>query len=417
MKRLLCFLTALALCLSLWGCGLMPELPLPTSEEPEPSTAPGTAAPTGATEETRPTETEPPTRTEPSTETQPPETEVQLRWEDVYALLLSNLSSSIPMLYNEYYLYDLDGDNSPELFVKQGTCEADTMIELYTMAPAGAERIATLGGSHSMLCGLSGQNACLLATGHQGHESITKLSLRNGQLQQELIYEAYGEEYHQFTGLPGYALSQREGLRWNGNPTDQNQDVLDNHKTRLPYLLRIPFADQSVFSGPSYDERFVQTVEFAGTYTIVEEQYDWEGNLWGKLKSGAGWVDLTDIQYRIDLAAPISANYADRPLLESGAYDYACLDSSEYSFSVAFRAYETLYDVRFYVANLAMDDLYSREVFYLERLSADRPLVAELALPMDLSAYTICFTDSYGYSHTFILTDNGRNNALVFYEY
>ena len=67
------------------------------------------------------------------------------------------------------------------------------------------------------------------------------------------------------------------------------------------------------------------------------------------------------------------------------------LDSSEYSFSVAFRAYETLYDVRFYVANLAMDDLYSREVFYLERLSADRPLVAELALPMDLSAYTICF--------------------------
>ncbi len=183
------------------------------------------------------------------------------------------------------------------------------------------------------------------------------------------------------------------------------------------YLLEIPFADQSIFSGPSYDDSFVQTVELAGVYTIVEECWDSEGNRWGCLKSGVGWVDLTDIAYRIDADLPVSANYADSHLLDSGKYHYVCADSSEYGFSVAFRAYEKLYDVRLCTVDFGQDVPEYHEVFYLELLQPDRPLVADIALPGDMSAYALRFTDSNGELCTYILTGSGRNNALVFYEY
>lgn len=418
MKRRLCFILVLILCLNLWACSFLPgstEEPS-ASQETESTLALGTEAPTAATdpmESTQSPKTEPPTET--TTEPVPAETEAQFRWEDAYALLLSNLRAAATAPYIEYSLYDIDGNGSPEIFVKQGGSEADFMYSVYTMTPAGAELMDTLGGGHSYLCGLSGQNACLLVYGHQGHEQILELTLVNGQLIQEVIYEAYGEEYHNLTGLPVYDVS--EAPRWDGNPYDDNQSVLDNHSVRFPYYLQVPFADQSVFSGPSYDNSFVQTVEFAGTYTIVEERYDDEGNLWGRLKSGAGWINLTDLQYRIDNYAPISANYADQPLLESGNYHYTALDGAEYGFSVAFRTYETLREVRIYVANLAMDNPWEQEVYYLPELTTDMPLVVDLSFPGDMSAYTISLIDENGNYWDFILTSNGRNNALVFYEH
>lgn len=413
MKQSICFLLAFALCLGQWGCAAFPYGNMLT----EPSTEPAdistqTAAPTetiAPAESTAPTEPGQPSQ-RPSVPDRPV---VRLDWADVYGLLLSNLATMNPGYYGEYCLYDIDGDELPELFVKLGTCEADYQFSVYTMTEAGADLIGTLGGSHASIAGLSGENACLLASGHQGYEQISRLTVENGHLLQELIYEAFSQEYHDLVFLPTYALKQTEGLSWNGNPPDSNRAVLDNFIGRFPYLLEIPFADQSIFSGPSYDYSFVQTVEFAGIYTIMEEQMDGEGNLWGRLKSGVGWVDLTEIQYRIDFYAPISANYADGPLLSSGDYRYCCLDSSEYSFTVAFRAYETLYDIQIH----AVSDEPSEALYSLDQLTPDRPLVADIALPGDASAYSIYFSDEEGNINIYILTSSGRNNSLVFYEY
>ena len=63
----------------------------------------------------------------------------------------------------------------------------------------------------------------------------------------------------------------------------------------VPYILAIPSASQPIYAGPGYGYNYVQTVELAGYYTITEESWDDNGHLWGKLKSGVGWVDLTDI--------------------------------------------------------------------------------------------------------------------------
>ena len=182
------------------------------------------------------------------------------------------------------------------------------------------------------------------------------------------------------------------------------------------YLVQIPFADQSIFDAPGYDNYFVQTCEVAGTYTIVEEHLDDEGNLWGKLKSGAGWVDLTEVENRIAENAPVSANYADDLLLESNQYLFFSDTETEYSFLIAIRAYETLSDVRLCNANLFGENGLT-ELYTAEEISPEMPLVANIYLPGDMSAYMLIFKDSEGTEHSYIITSSGRNNTLVFTQY
>lgn len=60
-----------------------------------------------------------------------------------------------------------------------------------------------------------------------------------------------------------------------------------------PYLVYIDNPDKPIYKGPGYDYGYVGTVEIAAQYTIVEHRYDYDGNLWGRLKSGAGWICLS----------------------------------------------------------------------------------------------------------------------------
>ena len=406
--RFFCLILILSLCLSLWGCKLFPV----ESPATEPSSEEITEQPT----ETAST-TEAPT-TEAPTETEAP----ALKWEDTYATLLTAFRSQYPKDRSDcsYCLYDLNGDMIPELFVKLGTCEADFEYSVFTFTEAGAEEIGTLSGSHAALGGLYGQNACLLQTAIQGYESVTKVTMVGRSLTQQVIYEGTPKEYHAFSALTFYQLEDRYGLDFSGNPIDNNQEVLDSFSGGLPYTITIPFADQSIYSQPNYDSSFVQTVELAGVYTIVEERWDEEGNLWGRLKSGVGWVDLTEIEYKSYIDIPISANFADRNLLNNGsyAYFYDAEGGAAYGFSVAFRAYEALSQLRFYRANLAADSgLELTELYSFSAMDPDYAFVADVYFPGDMSAYAISFYDSDGYEHVYILTTSGRNGSLIFYEY
>ena len=84
----------------------------------------------------------------------------------------------------------------------------------------------------------------------------------------------------------------------------------------LPYIATIP-TNQSVYYGPGYAYNYVTYIKTGGTYTIVEEAYDEAGNLWGKLKSGVGWVNLSDIRDEEETApTPVSPS-AEVPYLET----------------------------------------------------------------------------------------------------
>lgn len=185
----------------------------------------------------------------------------------------------------------------------------------------------------------------------------------------------------------------------------------------LPYLQRIDRADQSIYEGPGYDYVFVGTVRERGTYTIVEESWDHEGNLWGKLKSGAGWVDLTEIRSEDYAKALISANYADENFLLHGAYHLCSGDESEYRIPIAFRAYGTLRDVALFAYEFSGEDyVMGADFFTLSELTEEMPLVAELAFPGDMSMYGIRFVDENGNTHIYSIYISGRNGALVLTE-
>ena len=185
----------------------------------------------------------------------------------------------------------------------------------------------------------------------------------------------------------------------------------------LPYLQRIDRADQSIYEGPGYDYVFAGTVRERGTYTIVEEKWDYEGNLWGKLKSGAGWIDLTQIRSEAYAKTLISANFADENLLLHGEYHHCPADESEYCIPIAIRAYGKLQDVALFAYEFSGEDYVMGEDFFtLPELTEEMPLVAELAFPGDMSMYGIRFVDEHGETHIYSIYISGRNGALVLAE-
>ena len=60
-----------------------------------------------------------------------------------------------------------------------------------------------------------------------------------------------------------------------------------------PYLVRVTTDDLSIRSGAGTNHSVVGTIKDKGIYTIVEQQFGTGALLWGKLKSGAGWIALT----------------------------------------------------------------------------------------------------------------------------
>ncbi len=59
------------------------------------------------------------------------------------------------------------------------------------------------------------------------------------------------------------------------------------------YLVTL-YPNTYIYSGPGYSYNCVMTLDEQGVYTIVSESYDTATrSIWGKLKSGVGWVNLT----------------------------------------------------------------------------------------------------------------------------
>lgn len=62
--------------------------------------------------------------------------------------------------------------------------------------------------------------------------------------------------------------------------------------SKVPYKVRITATDLRIRKGPSTDSAIVQKAIAPGVYTIVSEATGKGATLWGKLKSGLGWVSL-----------------------------------------------------------------------------------------------------------------------------
>ncbi len=188
---------------------------------------------------------------------------------------------------------------------------------------------------------------------------------------------------------------------------------MDFHET--PYTWKIP-AWVSIFDGPGYDYAYKKPVGRDGVYTIVEEQPDMEGNLWGRLKSGAGWVDLTYLEYAKTL--PVIVSFADDELLESGEYIFRRADASEYSVKIAVRANELLQNVCFTSQMLGEAFWETDEILYSAKyMQTWRPLVIEVTFWGDMTTFGFDFTDANGTEHHYLINISGRNGSLYVEEH
>ncbi len=111
-----------------------------------------------------------------------------------------NFNDSDPQLSDSYWLYDVDKDGIPEIFIKYGNCEADFYTEVYTYKNESLIHIGDFPSGHTSLYTWPEENAVLLVWGHMGYAEMDKLSIVNGELAFKNIFtedisQNPGEEY------------------------------------------------------------------------------------------------------------------------------------------------------------------------------------------------------------------------------
>lgn len=85
-----------------------------------------------------------------------------------------------------YFLYDITGDGIPELWIKDGSCSADYMINIYTYKDEALRKIGEDGGSGGFY---AGKNYVLRVTGWMDVETWYKYTYDGNRVNSELLFE------------------------------------------------------------------------------------------------------------------------------------------------------------------------------------------------------------------------------------
>lgn len=177
------------------------------------------------------------------------------------------------------------------------------------------------------------------------------------------------------------------------------------------YTHRIEDPETMIYAGPAFLSGAVALVEEAGVYTIVEEALDADGNTWGRLKSGAGWICLTE-----PVLAPIYADYAQESF---NAYHAYWSDETDYITAIGFTPGEKLTDVKFGLLDwFETESWQMSEVLYtMDELDPDRAFLAQVVFWGDMTTYGISFTDADGAVRHFAVSISGKDGSLICQEY
>lgn len=197
--------------------------------------------------------------------------------------------------------------------------------------------------------------------------------------------------------------------------TDDLETFLaEDSGTEGSYTVRIQRTDVQVFDGPGYDYGYVDTITEAGVYTIVEERRDGEDHLWGRLKSGLGWIDLEAARESADSQPPVTVSLADEGALGTGAYQEFVAEASAYTTYLLFTPTEILRDVRLSLVQYDEDgEAVLEELYSCGTLTPDKPLLAGVVFYGDMTAYVLTGTDESGETGRYAVSRSGRNGAPI----
>ncbi len=173
-----------------------------------------------------------------------------------------------------------------------------------------------------------------------------------------------------------------------------------------PYVVKISRADFPIYKGVGYEYGFACYVEKASAYTIVEEAEDSFGNLWGKLKSGAGWVDLTQLNVEEARGPVLTLLELTDDILNNGNYIYCPASDSEYAAKILLKANVQIAKIEFFPMEIS-DTLKETSPEYTKKnCAAGAYILVDISLPGDISEYGIRVTDMDGFVYRYSVFEN-----------
>lgn len=174
------------------------------------------------------------------------------------------------------------------------------------------------------------------------------------------------------------------------------------------------YAGEEIYTGPGYEFDVAQILGENGTFTIVAQEWDSANNLWGQLKSGAGWVFLRSESAM--MIQPIYADFASEELIAKGPYEYILIDQTENATELAIYASESVTDVCFFESVHNGDACTHNPLHTLPILTSEKPIVAAVPFYGDMTTYGISFTDFSGTQRCFEISLSGMDGSVVLTE-
>ena len=189
---------------------------------------------------------------------------------------------------------------------------------------------------------------------------------------------------------------------------DVPEETAPSPEAMEPYLQEVKSGATPIYGGPGGSQ--VGTVGEPGVFTIVEEQEDAEGKLWGRLKSGAGWLNLTELRAPVLL----DACYAGEEL-PAGCVVYV-QEGYEMRARVLFTTEQHLRDVELCMLDVFEDLAVSDVLYTLPEMHPEQPFMAEICFFGDFTTYGLRFKDEAGKTHCFTVMESLKDGSLDFGE-
>lgn len=134
----------------------------------------------------------------------------------------------------EYYVYDIDKDNIPELIIKHGTCEADYYYSVHTFNGESAQNVGTIMGSHAALASCQ-SNGIFCHVAQMGYEFIFGYTLANHQLSKAELYSGEGT-YKYDRNIAAF----QDGSEWLKSSQLSDYTLLENYVEQNVATLIMP---------------------------------------------------------------------------------------------------------------------------------------------------------------------------------
>lgn len=346
--------------------------------------------------------------------------EAESAWENMTAELEMAGAGLNPDRYG-YLIYDFDGNEIPELFW------LDPSGNIMAVFTCFNEQVRLLTAYWSRCHGFIRQDGLLCESGSNGADSSSyqAFAIQNGKLVTVCSFSVDGSNYYELTAngtvqitADRYAALTRENSEETGTvflsqPTSPLPvlPAAQSESTRtVPYLIQITRADLPHFRGAGYETGFSEYLRTPGTYTVLEEARDSFGNLWGRMKSGAGWLDLTRLE-KEEASAPLVTITQGLP---AGSYHNCAISSDTYAAQITLLTKETVTNVEVFFLDCTDGYRETTPQYRLDTWTPDTPLLVTAAYYGDMSVYALQVTDSDGFIHRYAIWENLSGEGAPF---